>query len=424
MDNIKVLIVSFYFPPYPKVGGRRWAKFAKYLNRDGVDTHVLCLTFNQDNGKLGPWNKDVEEFNEKIYRIRKEFVKPYHLRTLPKNIVQKIKWKLSIALEKYKKKKYSGNYSDPGREYAVEVKNKTAELIQEHGFSTVIVTGGPFTIPFEVVKLKNKFSKVKFIVDIRDNWTGGVKNLLSNSQLKAESSKEELTYKRADNILTCASYILEDINSRYNLVGKVHHIKHAYDLEDFSPEIFKKQKLINSDSVEMVYAGTLYVGMEKEVYKLTEFLRFLKMKGLVPRVRLFCFNGGYENIIEDSDVSDCFVYENIVTPLELSKVFSDSTYILQLRPKSEEGWENFLSSKFYELLLYRKPILYFGPSGTVQQFLENKKLGIWIDSYSDDTDFDQLYNQLLKNEIPTQSYDVSKHEFREEVKKLKEILKP
>ncbi len=421
MDNNKVLIVSFYFPPYPKVGGRRWAKFAKYLNREGYDTHVLCVTFNQDN--QSPWNKDVEGYKSKVHRIRKDFLRPYYLETLPANIFQKIKWKLSYHAETLKKRTYKGNYNDPGRRYAAETRRKAKQLIEIHKYSTVIVTGGPFSVPFEIVKLKKKFPSIKFIVDIRDPWTGGMKNSLSKRQLDFEFLKEKKTYESADIITTCHQYIIDDLNIRYGLDEKLKHLSHAFDIEDFSPGTFDKKLTPDSKIITMVYAGTLYGGMEREMGMLVNFVRVLKNKDYVPLVKLYCFNGGYEAIIETSDVQDCFKYEDIISPLELSKVFADSTYILQLRPKSEEGWENFLSSKFYELLLYRKPILYFGPESTVQQFLETKKLGIWIDSYSEDTDLGQLHEKLLRNEIPS-SYDVSQHEYQEEMKKLKEMLRP
>ena len=42
MNNLKhVLLISYSYPPYPGIGGRRWAKFSKYLSRLGFVIHVI-----------------------------------------------------------------------------------------------------------------------------------------------------------------------------------------------------------------------------------------------------------------------------------------------------------------------------------------------------------------------------------------------
>jgi len=420
MNNKKVLIVSYYFPPFPKVGGRRWAKFAKYLNRDGFDTHVVCITYNGDNES--PWNKDVIDYEEKVHRIRKDFERPYYMKGLPKNLIQKIKWKISLYKELYNKKKSGGIYNEQVIKNALELKRKTDELIYEHRFDVVIVTGGPFVVPYEVVKLKAKFKSVKFIVDIRDPWTGGMKNQLTPKQLDKELEKEAVTYRKADIVTTCHTFIIDDINNRLRLGNKLVHLKHAYDKEDFIIDAADIKSREYSNVIKMIYAGSLYKGMEKEIVKLTEFVNYLVNTGIKPEIDLYCFTKDYLSIINESGFNEYFNFREIVSPTELSRIMADSDVILQLRPKSAEGWENFLSSKFYELLYYRKPILYFGPLSRVGDFLEDNKLGKWIDSYQANTDFNSLFKGLTAGQFSDTNYNVSQHEYRVEVDRLKELL--
>ena len=42
MSEMNLLVISHYFPPVPGVGGRRWAKFVKYLSRkENVNVYVV-----------------------------------------------------------------------------------------------------------------------------------------------------------------------------------------------------------------------------------------------------------------------------------------------------------------------------------------------------------------------------------------------
>jgi hypothetical protein len=64
----KVLIVSYIFPPKSGIGGRRWAKFSKYLNRMDIDIKVLTFQKKNDSN-FSNWSKDIVEYENKIERI-------------------------------------------------------------------------------------------------------------------------------------------------------------------------------------------------------------------------------------------------------------------------------------------------------------------------------------------------------------------
>ena len=97
-----VLIVAFYYPPYPKVGSRRWVKFAKYLNRHKTNIHVLAAQMDVD--KKSPWDDDAKEIEHLTTRIHFKYWVPYYKRELPVSFFSKIKWQISKKLEKQNKR--------------------------------------------------------------------------------------------------------------------------------------------------------------------------------------------------------------------------------------------------------------------------------------------------------------------------------
>jgi hypothetical protein len=58
MEQKNILIICT-FPPAPSIGGRRWAKFSKYLTRAGINVSVFAAKSNKGDKSL--WTKDVED---------------------------------------------------------------------------------------------------------------------------------------------------------------------------------------------------------------------------------------------------------------------------------------------------------------------------------------------------------------------------
>ena len=56
------LFILFYFPPFARVGGRRWAKYLKYLYRQNHNFKVLA----GDYKTTSPWDKDITEYESRI----------------------------------------------------------------------------------------------------------------------------------------------------------------------------------------------------------------------------------------------------------------------------------------------------------------------------------------------------------------------
>ena len=92
-----ILLVCFSFPPFPGIGGRRWAKFAKYLSKQNVNVHVLAA--KNEPGTISEWDHDVKSEKIKIHQI------PLGLSGVlsfyPKNFTEKAIYKLFSILSLY-----------------------------------------------------------------------------------------------------------------------------------------------------------------------------------------------------------------------------------------------------------------------------------------------------------------------------------
>ena len=66
----KVLIIAYKFPPAHGVGGRRWAKFAKYLAREGYEVYVITSKF--PSGDIS-WEDDVQSEHIRVFNYKSMF---------------------------------------------------------------------------------------------------------------------------------------------------------------------------------------------------------------------------------------------------------------------------------------------------------------------------------------------------------------
>ena len=77
-----------------------------------------------------------------------------------------------------------------------------------------------------------------------------------------------------------------------------------------------------------------------------------------------------------------------------------------------------MSSKFFELIAFRKPILYFGDKGSVSDFIINNKLGFHITSNNIESQLRSVLENEKSQTIPNLNYNISKHTFEYQTKEL------
>lgn len=403
MENkpLNILIISFYFPPYDKVGGRRWAKHYKYLRLNAIPAFVLTGHFKG----VSPWDKDIEPWQDNIFRIEHRISKrPYHLRTLPRNIMEKIRWKLSYLNFERKKNTWEGNYNDLSRGNETLYLHKAAEIIRSRGINTVILSAGPFSYAAILPELKKQFPAVKFVLDFRDYWEDGLPGL-NAAQVSFEKKLQEKTLDSVDLVLSPN----EEMQRYYAEQMKQNSwcLPHCYDEDDI--HVAESPQKQQGPEISLIYGGAFYKGIEESIENIKGLINQISQTKNV-KAEFYVSLKGFEAELSHPAITrhgfmDSHAY--------FEKVKQADYAILILPPNRV----NAMSSKFYELLALRKPILYFGGTGAVSEFLIHHQLGFHITAGNITEQVKRILSNLQTKLIPG-SYRVENHTFAFHTKAL------
>ena len=261
-----VLIICFVFPPSPGIGGRRWAKFAKYLARQGVTLNVI--TAEPQSKEVSAWEKDL-----KAAGINRHFFDsgyPSILGRYPVSVLDKLRYRLHLFKAR---RRTHGNYYDRSIYCEKHLVDEIMRQWEREPFQKLIVSGGPFAYLHYVMKLKERLSGAEFIVDFRDPWTNNHTAFgfegLSQKRLAVEKEMEENVISTFDKVITVSEAMTEYF-SRFRDAG-IFTLHNGFDPEDFLADDSAVSGETGSGS-RIVFVGTVYT---KSTGRIFEFLDHL-----------------------------------------------------------------------------------------------------------------------------------------------------
>lgn len=401
----KAVVINFTLPPYSGIGGRRWAKFCKYLHREGVDLHIIAA--HRASVGYSPWLKDTIEYTKKIHFINPTY--PKILGTIPKGILQKIKYKLVFEYAKWKYSKY--NYFDPSSDFG----NKIIPVLEKKiadGFNNIIVSCGPFHMAYEIGKMKAKYPNVNFIIDFRDPWANNGTTFgflsISEKQLKAEIELEKTTIKNFDYVISVSKemseYFADLIVENSN---KFRTIPNGFDKEDFGI-----QEAVYSTSpniLRFVFTGTVY---EKTLHIYREFIENLKLlKQRDPDIyqkMQFDFYGKVPVWFEN-ETAACQDIIKFYGEVSLDEVYTHiaNANVCLLFLTDDLTYSR--STKFYEYLVAGKPIAVFSKGGETAEYVANNGAGYACNSGAMTQELERIYEDWKMDKLRVnKSLDISK----------------
>ncbi len=259
MDNLNILIITYYWPPSGGSGVQRWVFFAKYLKQLGHNPIVLTVdqkyaSYNLIDNSLTNQVKDIETHKTysfdtlKLYSLFKSGNKT---KAIPQSYIPN--QSLFDKIASFIRLNFFIPDSRIGWNYFAFKKAK--KLIEKNNINCVITTGPPHSTHLIGKKITEKF-KLKWIVDLRDPWAEifYLKNKFRLKYAKKLNLKFEL------DVLNSTDSIITTVGDRYqNIIKeklsnskKIHKIYNGYD-----KSVYDKIKEIKPASFNIVFTGIL-----------------------------------------------------------------------------------------------------------------------------------------------------------------------
>jgi len=425
MSSKSILIISFFFPPFPRVGGRRWAKFAKYLIRNGYNVTVLCAKY--DNHDKSPWDNDIKEFENNIVRIPlKKARYPFHRRNKqPRSFSGKIRYRISFYYENLLSKLIKGDHFDESIKHSKKFHDTCLKLIKENGYKNIIVSASPFRYSYEIGKIKKQYPDINFILDLRDFWEDWMHNIPDKKRLY-ERKLEEKTLGFYDKIISPAERIINRLKKKYpQYEKKFKTIPHAFDKDDLENNTVNALRKRQNREIRFVYAGYFYPdpGIEINIKLIVQLMLKFKELNQTPILHFYTYSSEYQNYFNNNGLKENVFYQPLLNVKSLfTKIKNEYDFLIYMRGVNSND-KHFMSTKFYEQVALGLPILYVGPSGDVSDFLLKNKLGIFLQNDNLPETINRINNNFRTNEIPSKNYDINLHSFETITRQLELELK-
>lgn len=407
MSNTKhILLISYVFPPYYGIGGRRWAKHADELTKLGYTVHVICAKNPFDEKSL--WT-DIVENNPNIILYLLPSMFPKVLVKFNHNFFQKIAYKFWMHVLPLLTK---GSHLDRTIFWKRIMLRKAKKIIQTNNIKHVICTGGPFGVMYFTTLLRQWFHDIFIINDFRDPWTWGPNWGFPDLDAKRMEYEKNLELKtiQNSNLITVPNLEMKVfMDNRYpNFKEKIIELSHFYDTK----ELVVKEKT-KSNTIRLLYYGNIY-------HKLEGFLE-MAAKILAKHKDKFTFDiytdkTHHLKYFENHNAYNVVTYAQLPTNKLFEKI---DNYDFVFIPTPDYGKNN-ISTKFFEIIYTKTPIIIFSNKGLAGEYIENNRLGIHADIENLEQKLLNLY--YTKNFEYNKNFDITKYELKNIVKNLDTIL--
>lgn len=422
---MKVLIITYYWPPAGGSGVQRWLKFVKYLQDFGI-TPVVYTVENPDyaleDGSL------AQEIPKGVEVLRQPIWEPYKLA----NLFSKGKASKTSAGFLSKKQSIFGklsnyiraNYFIPdARMFWIRPSvNYLETYLKENPVDAVISTGPPHSVHRIALGLKNKLG-IHWMADFRDPWTeiDYFHQLpLTKSALKKHKKQEKEVLTMADCVVVVGATMRQNYLT-FNPNTEV--LTNGYDGETTK----------NTPTLDTKFSIT-HIGLmneDRNPYSLWKVLAELiqEVDGFKDDLEIKLIGKVDDAVLNNIDTLSLTQTINHIDYLPHSEVqnFQRASQVLLLAVNKVPSAKGIITGKIFEYLLAKRPILAIGPEdGDLAELLQETDAGSCFDF--DNTkglkkELIDLYNRYKNQTLAVDSKHIERYHRKEITGQLAALLK-
>lgn len=382
MEQKKILIITYYWPPAGGPGVQRWLKFAKYL----PDFGWKPIIYTPENPSYPLLDETLmKDVPENIEMVRTKIWEPYQLAEKLNKSNKKFKaGQFDVGKNQSWKSKLSiwvrGNFFIPdARVFWVKPSVTFLEkYLKENKIDTIVTSGPPHSLHLIGLGLKNKMPDLKWVADFRDPWTeiSYYKHLkLTKSSDKKHRQLESAVFKNAD--ITLATSYTDAENFR-KAGANAFCITNGYDESDSSKKAGENKNSQIEKAFTLSYIGVLeqlrnpenlWKALDELVKENAEFAADFKLK-FVGRI-----DDKILLSIENSSLKNHILNLGYLAHGKAVEEMQNSDMLL-ITNFPNEASKGIIPGKIFEYLASGKQILSFGPDkADVSKILEETQAG-------------------------------------------------
>jgi len=386
MQEKKILIITYYWPPAGGPGVQRWLKFAKYLPEFGWKPVI----FTPENPSYPLLDESLmKDIPENLEIIKTKIWEPYQLAEKLNKSNKKFKaGQFDVGKNQSWKSKLSiwvrGNFFIPdARVFWVKPSVKFLEqYLKENKIDVVVTSGPPHSLHLIGLNLKKKLPDLKWIADFRDPWTeiSYYKHLkLTGNSDKKHRQLESEVFKNSD--ITLATSYTDAENFRKNGANAI-CITNGFDESDASTPLSVTNK---KTKFTLSYIGVLEQLRDPEnlwktladlVKTNVNFAKHFNVK-FVGRI-----DDKILNSIENSSLQNHIENLGYLSHDKALQEMANSSLLLITNFPNDSS-KGIIPGKIFEYLATGKQIISFGPNqADVSKILEETNAGKHF-SYND-----------------------------------------
>jgi len=432
MEQKKILIITYYWPPAGGPGVQRWLKFAKYLPEFGWKPVI----FTPENPSYPLLDESLmKDVPDSLEIIKTKIWEPYQLAEKLNKSNKKFKaGQFDVGKNQSWKSKLSiwvrGNFFIPdARVFWVKPSTKFLEqYLKQNKIDVVVTSGPPHSLHLIGLHLKKKLPNLKWIADFRDPWTeiSYYKHLkLTKNSDKKHRQLESDVFKNAD--ITLATSYTDAENFRKNGANAV-CITNGFDETDATQTLQYSNSETLKQKFTLSYIGVLeqlrnpenlWKALENLVNTNPDFAEnfALKFAGRIDDKIL--------NTIENSTLKNHILNLGYISHDKAINEMAKSSLLLITNFPNESS-KGIIPGKIFEYLATGKQIISFGPTeADVSKILKETNAGKHF-SYSDSETIKNFILEkfeLWKNgNLLENTQNIEQFSRRNLTKKLSEIL--